>query len=74
MTTTTRPARTSGPRALLLPLRNRTLPWWGWLGLALSTVLAVAILTRTAPHPAPPPERIPTVVQSPTPAPSVYRA
>lgn len=69
MTTTRTTART-----ITLPLRNRTLPWWAWLGLAVSTVLAVAVLTRTAPHPAPPAERIPTVQSPAAVPPSAYRA
>lgn len=64
----------STPRTIRLPLRGRTLPAWASAGLAVSTVLAVAIIVHARPAPVPPPERIPVVVSTPTAAPSVYRA
>lgn len=69
------PAKTPGaPRTLRVPLRGRTLPAWASAALAVTTVLAVAVLVYARPQPVPPPERIPVVVSTPTIAPSAYRA
>lgn len=68
------PTAARPPRTIRVPLRGRTLPAWASAGLAVTTVLAVAVLIQARPQPVPPPERMPVVVSPAALPPSAYRA